>query len=111
MKLKDYFAACLSSISLEPDQGRSLQSSKFFPSPTCVLESRDGVDQIHPSASIHSLPDIPTREEVHRLINTVRQSCATGLFCWLIYSWACASVKKVALEVSDIGRVHSAKPP
>jgi len=73
-----------------------LQSCKFFPS--FVLDPEMEWIKIIRHLRVHSLPDIPTREEVHRLINRCRKLRYRILFsAGDLTAWACASVKVLGL--------------
>jgi site-specific recombinase XerD len=59
--------------------------------------------------SPRSLPDIPTREEVHRIINSVRK-LRFRIFLLVVYSLGLRTTKGLKLEVNDVDarqhRVH-----
>jgi len=69
-ELKDYFAALLEQYSWSTIKV-DLCSLQFFH--RYVLDREMEWIKIIRPPRVHSLPDIPTREEVHRLINTVRK--------------------------------------
>jgi len=63
----DYFCRLCLAVFVEHDQGFDLCSHASFPM-RYVLDREIGVDPRNHSVPprVHSLPDIPTREEVHR---------------------------------------------
>ncbi|APD47139.1 MULTISPECIES: site-specific integrase [unclassified Synechococcus] len=105
-ELKDYFAALLEQYSWSTIKV-DLCSLQFFH--RYVLDREMEWIKIIRPPRVHSLPDIPTREEVHRLINTVRK-LRYRIVLLVIYSLGLRISEGLALEVSDIDgsqrRVH-----
>ncbi len=105
-ELKDYFAALLEQYSWSTIKV-DLCSLQFFH--RYVLDREMEWIKIIRPPRVRSLPDIPTREEVHRLINTVRK-LRYRIFVLVVYSLGLRISEGLALEVADIDgsqrRVH-----
>ena len=105
-ELKAYFAAMLEQYSWSTIKVE-LSSLQFFH--RYVLEREMEWIKIIRPPRVRSLPDIPTREEVHRLINTVRK-LRYRVFLLVVYSLGLRISEGLALQVADIDgsqrRVH-----
>jgi site-specific recombinase XerD len=105
-ELKDYFAALLEQYSWSTIKV-DLCSLQFFH--RYVLDREMEWIKIIRPPRVRSLPDVPTREEVHRLINTVRR-LRYRIFLLVVYSLGLRIGEGLALEVADIDgsqrRVH-----
>ncbi|WP_231598017.1 site-specific integrase [Synechococcus sp. CBW1002] len=104
--LKGYFAALLEQYSWSTIKV-DLCSLQFFH--RYVLDREMEWIKIIRPPRVRSLPDVPTREEVHRLINTVRK-LRYRIFLLVVYSLGLRIGEGLALEVADIDgsqrRVH-----
>ena len=104
--LKGYFAALLEQYSWSTIKV-DLCSLRFFH--RYVLDREMEWIKIIRPPRVRSLPDVPTREEVHRLINTVRK-LRYRIFLLVVYSLGLRIGEGLALEVADIDgsqrRVH-----
>jgi len=105
-ELKEYFSALLEQYSWSTIKV-DLSSLQFFH--RYVLDREMEWIKIIRPPRVRSLPDIPTREEVHRLINTVRK-LRYRIFLLVVYSLGLRISEGLALEVADIDgnqrRVH-----
>jgi integrase/recombinase XerD len=105
-ELKEYFSALLEQYSWSTIKV-DLCSLQFFH--RYVLDREMEWIKIIRPPRVRSLPDIPTREEVHRLINTVRK-LRYRIFLLVVYSLGLRISEGLALEVADIDgsqrRVH-----
>lgn len=105
-ELKAYFAALLEQYSWSTIKVE-LSSLQFFH--RYVLDREMEWIKIIRPPRVRSLPDIPTREEVHRLINTVRK-LRYRIFLLVVYSLGLRISEGLALQVADIDgsqrRVH-----
>ena len=104
--LKEYFAALLEQYSWSTIKV-DLCGLQFFH--RYVLDREMEWIKIIRPPRVHTLPDVPTREEVHRLINTVRK-LRYRIFLLVVYSLGLRIGEGLALEVADIDgsqrRVH-----
>jgi site-specific recombinase XerD len=104
--LKGYFTALLEQYSWSTIKV-DLCSLQFFH--RYVLDREMEWIKIIRPPRVRSLPDVPTREEVHRLINTVRK-LRYRIFLLVVYSLGLRIGEGLALEVADIDgsqrRVH-----
>lgn len=105
-ELKEYFAAMLEQYSWSTIKV-DLSSLQFFH--RYVLEREMEWIKIIRPPRVRTLPDIPTREEVHQLINTVRK-LRYRIFLLVVYSLGLRISEGLALQVADIDgrqqRVH-----
>lgn len=105
-ELKGYFAALLEQYSWSTIKV-DLCSLQFFH--RYVLDREMEWIKIIRPPRVRSLPDVPTREEVHRLIHTVRR-LRYRIFLLVVYSLGLRIGEGLALEVADIDgsqrRVH-----
>ena len=104
--LKEYFAALLEQYSWSTIKV-DLCGLQFFH--RYVLDREMEWIKIIRPPRVHTLPDVPTREEVHRLINTVRK-LRYRIFLLVVYSLGLRIGEGLALQVADIDgsqrRVH-----
>jgi site-specific recombinase XerD len=105
-ELKAYFAALLEQYSWSTIKV-DLSSLQFFH--RYVLEREMEWIKIIRPPRVRTLPDVPTREEVQLLINTVRK-LRYRVFLLVVYSLGLRISEGLALEVADIDgsqrRVH-----
>jgi site-specific recombinase XerD len=105
-ELKEYFSAMLEQYSWSTIKV-DLSSLQFFH--RYVLEREMEWIKIIRPPRVRTLPDIPTREEVQLLINTVRK-LRYRIFLLVVYSLGLRITEGLALEVADIDgtqrRVH-----
>jgi len=105
-ELKEFFAALLEQYSWSTIKV-DLSSLQFFH--RYVLEREMEWIKIIRPPRVRTLPDIPTREEVQLLINTVRK-LRYRIFLLVVYSLGLRISEGLALEVADIDgsqrRVH-----
>ena len=105
-ELKDYFSTMLEQYSWSTIKV-DLSSLQFFH--RYVLEREMEWIKIIGPPRVRTLPDIPTREEVQLLINTVRK-LRYRIFLLVVYSLGLRITEGLALEVADIDgtqrRVH-----
>ena len=105
-ELKDYFSTMLEQYSWSTIKV-DLSSLQFFH--RYVLEREMEWIKIIRPPRVRTLPDIPTREEVQLLINTVRK-LRYRIFLLVVYSLGLRITEGLTLEVADIDgtqrRVH-----
>ena len=89
-------------------RGEHRQCSSFQPrlSPPYVLNREVEWGQIIKQKGPKTLPDIPTRDEVHFIINSVRK-LRFRIFLFVVYSLGLRTTEGLKLEVGDVdGRQH-----
>ena len=105
-ELKSYFAALLERYAWS---SVNIQVSSLVFLHRYVLDREVEWGKIIKPRTSRSLPDIPTREEVHTLINSVRK-LRFRIFLFVVYSLGLRTGEGLRLEVGDIDgsqhRVH-----